>query len=782
MGNHAVCPRIEAGLARCVANCAKVTLPGGAEVFPEDTDPCDPVGAIFEETLEHLSELDRQLLLFSSGSNLAALRWLFLLGANKDASDLNGTTALHAACRTGTLSAVRELLARGVPVDSVDRFGWTPLHIAVTMGRRGVALCLLTAGASLSTKNIREMTPMEMCSDPVLREAIQAYMLREAEAGNSHELSASMDIYARDIREDGLSLYSLQYEPFFVPREPVISETRHQQELLSVGKQIFSRRAGQGLAFLVAAGCVRDYPVDLSLFLRRGKLDLSQIGNFLGESFSLSQTLRLEFINSVKFRGTSVVTGLSKVFKLLRIPPDLQKIDRLVHGVATIWWRQHDKLSREQDELGSNFNLEVGVDDSEFTKGGNGELSSFSLKQYLGGPDTLYQLMFSAIMLHWNLYAPAPSAQDGSRPVQSAQVPERINMEEWLHLNKGLEADGGDVPTTVLQRTFDAIRKSFVPQLAIRTQNSRPKPPRTAGAPLGSSTADSDAVPGERASLNQGGLLSNLCIVEGWALSLGQSLSKSPVAGATTRSAFVQNIFSEATTSANLPPDLSPRTQTCGGFGKPEGVPWGPSSPWHGDPDTTQSGLFGMSSQDDVWLSVCGTVLLLSVSPDEAPYAFVDMRKAYAFRSGEGANAAVGSSNSSLVITLTGCNHVEAELFGTASRTTNGKSEKPVSARTGGLLGASALKPLAVVFLLPDGRWQECPTTQLDFQLVAPVDRLSVWLDALQRASRGEVSPPADPEAGAGPAPGSSLKEQVQIPPSPLREPPAMGDHMDQAL
>merc|ERR1719221_833535 len=117
------------------------------------------------------------------------------------------------------------------------------------------------------------------------------------------------------------------------------------QDLYAVGQLIFNKRPGQGLAFLVASGCTRDYPVDLSYFLRRGRLDHSQIGHFLGEAFSLSQTLRLEFINSVKFRGTSVVSSLAKVFTMLQIPADLQKIDRLVHAVARIWWRQHDRIS-----------------------------------------------------------------------------------------------------------------------------------------------------------------------------------------------------------------------------------------------------------------------------------------------------------------------------------------------------------------------------------------------------------------------------------------------------
>ena len=81
--------------------CPKATVnPAGHdnELF-DDTSACDPAGTIFNETLEDLNEVDRLLLVFASSSNLAAVRWLFVLGANADACDTNGTTSLHAADR-----------------------------------------------------------------------------------------------------------------------------------------------------------------------------------------------------------------------------------------------------------------------------------------------------------------------------------------------------------------------------------------------------------------------------------------------------------------------------------------------------------------------------------------------------------------------------------------------------------------------------------------------------------------------------------------------------------
>merc|ERR1719183_3047793 len=115
------------------------------------------------------------------------------------------------------------------------------------------------------------------------------------------------------------------------------------QQLSEVGKAIFNHQPGRGLAFVVACGCTRDYPIDLVAFLRGGDLDPAQVGHFLGEAFSLSKILRLEFINSVAFHNTGVVASLTKAFTNFKVPADLRKIDRIMHSLAEVWWRQRDR-------------------------------------------------------------------------------------------------------------------------------------------------------------------------------------------------------------------------------------------------------------------------------------------------------------------------------------------------------------------------------------------------------------------------------------------------------
>lgn len=161
-------------------------------------------------------------------------------------------------------------------------------------------------------------------------------------------------------------------------------------ELQKLSEVIFNQRPGQGLAFIVATGCIRDFPVELSGFLGQQGVSSAQVGQFLGEDFALSQTLRLEFINSVRLIGTGVVSCLAKVFKTIVIPTEMVKIDRLVDGIAQIWWRQHEQLVKKEADEPPQRDEEP-------------EVYGLQLMKCLGNYDVLHQLMFATILLHWNL-------------------------------------------------------------------------------------------------------------------------------------------------------------------------------------------------------------------------------------------------------------------------------------------------------------------------------------------------------------------------------------------
>jgi ankyrin repeat protein len=98
-------------------------------------------------------------------------------GADIDATDKNGVTALHHAVRFRNPIAVKTLIEHGANVNQVcRRSGSTPLHRAVvstgapgTAGKqaevREIVALLLVAGADPSIRNRRGQTPGDYATD-----------------------------------------------------------------------------------------------------------------------------------------------------------------------------------------------------------------------------------------------------------------------------------------------------------------------------------------------------------------------------------------------------------------------------------------------------------------------------------------------------------------------------------------------------------------------------------------------------------------------------------------
>jgi ankyrin repeat protein len=73
------------------------------------------------------------------------------LGADPNATDALGRTALHLASDRGHLPTVKGLLARGVELNARDRAGDTPLARAALRGRVDV----VKVGGGLSLKRLQ---------------------------------------------------------------------------------------------------------------------------------------------------------------------------------------------------------------------------------------------------------------------------------------------------------------------------------------------------------------------------------------------------------------------------------------------------------------------------------------------------------------------------------------------------------------------------------------------------------------------------------------------------
>ena len=85
--------------------------------------------------------------------NLEAVRGLLRQGADVNAAQGDGMTALHWAAERGQLEMLEVLLYAGGRVDAVTRIGhYTPLHLASKAGSEAISRSLLEGGADVGAK------------------------------------------------------------------------------------------------------------------------------------------------------------------------------------------------------------------------------------------------------------------------------------------------------------------------------------------------------------------------------------------------------------------------------------------------------------------------------------------------------------------------------------------------------------------------------------------------------------------------------------------------------
>jgi hypothetical protein len=570
----------------CVDECIRLQFELDGRSRDADDPDCDPAGAVFTETLLGLGQLESQLLRFSGTSNLSAIRWLIAMGATLKARDRYGTGVLHAACRSGSVSVVLDLLPRGLPLDATDSAGWTPLHVAAVMGRREVCRMLLEARACLTVVNKRGRSAEALCSDHGTNQ-----VLREAAMGKFQESTSRVpQVVVVPQDED-----SATCEPFFVPRLPMFRDSRHKDELIYLGSEVFAQSAGHGLAFFVASGLVHDHPSDLSSFVVKHRLNPTQLGSFLGEDFSLAKTIRLAFIHSVDLSGTGVVSALAKAFQHIKAPSDLQKIDRLVTSVAHLWWRTHDlgdglPTAEAESRDWTSF-IEDGAANDVHKDVQQGEtIRGLELRCNFKSVDALQRLMFSTVMLCWNAHG---------EPDRLPMCP-RMSLRNWLDINAGVDADASDIPTQVQMAIYEQIMARPPQQLLpdpggveqVRAAARHVAAPRDKDEEIQRLLHGGNALPDKAAGVlhNALAMQDETLAVRGWAVIPKDGLTRME-------------------TGSRLPLKCI-LSETSG----PLGAQAQPQAPGQGEV---------------VWLSLrFSFILLLATSPDDTPYAFIRLQDA----------------------------------------------------------------------------------------------------------------------------------------------------------
>ncbi|CAK0858072.1 unnamed protein product, partial [Prorocentrum cordatum] len=503
--------------------------------------------------------------------------------------------------------------SRSRPGAATDVAGWTPLHTAAFVGRPGVVSILLGCGADSRLRSLAGQCAADLCSDARTRGRLvvaappQPPAARPRSVGGlgAARLGAEAVPCIIDVEGSGTpwqetanpekTQAEVRYEPFFVPRSPVIDcqdqLPNFNRLLTSIGQVIFDKQPGRGLAFLVATGALRDYPVDMIGFLRSGILHPASIGEFLGEDFSLSRVLRMEFFNLMRLRGCGVVASLAKVFLHFQVPEDLQKADRLLQSIAEVWWRQHTaakKLAAAWSRASPEVAPSKPADD-----GGEGqaeghpevqaELAGAELRAALPDCGVLHQLLFSAFMLHRSLGDPLCG-------------PPPPGLSEWIELHRGVAGMDCRSPDRVLTPVYRAVQGL-----------PRPGGPRLPPAAEGG-LFRSPLAPHARA--------------EGWAKVVGGDLPwplRPEAAGycAAGGSAQLLSLLSETAGAADLWRSGGPPGAGAAGQQPLQPLVAGSQQP-------SAESARAAEAPGPLWLSLCRSLLFLSWRPDEgAPFAFV---------------------------------------------------------------------------------------------------------------------------------------------------------------
>ena len=119
---------------------------------------------------------------------------LLALGADLEAGDRMGRTALHLAAWRGLSLEVTDLLiARGAALEAVDRVGRTPLHLALSRGRSVATVRLLIAeGAPLELRSGYGRRPLHAAARaPGGAELVEALLAADASLEGRDRLGRS---------------------------------------------------------------------------------------------------------------------------------------------------------------------------------------------------------------------------------------------------------------------------------------------------------------------------------------------------------------------------------------------------------------------------------------------------------------------------------------------------------------------------------------------------------------------------------------------------------------
>ena len=141
-------------------------------------------------------------------------------GAEVDARDDRGNTALHLAILSGRAPAAFLLIKRGAALDAIGELGNTPLHLAIHRDEREVEETLRAAGAPEDRTNRYGLTPGDMRQLPSVENVVAAAtLLLDPATGRWTESGKARTLY-EELRntEPSLVVNSLALKVIHAPR------------------------------------------------------------------------------------------------------------------------------------------------------------------------------------------------------------------------------------------------------------------------------------------------------------------------------------------------------------------------------------------------------------------------------------------------------------------------------------------------------------------------------------------------------------------------------------
>jgi ankyrin repeat protein len=111
-----------------------------------------------------------------------AVRALIKQGADVNAAQGDGMTALHWAAETGSIEIAQIVITAGASLSAVTRHGaFTPLHVAARAGRADVVKALLAAGADPNAKTATGATALHQAAGAGNVAAVEALLAKGAQ-------------------------------------------------------------------------------------------------------------------------------------------------------------------------------------------------------------------------------------------------------------------------------------------------------------------------------------------------------------------------------------------------------------------------------------------------------------------------------------------------------------------------------------------------------------------------------------------------------------------------